>query len=300
MTDSLSHAPGTSLDRVRGALQQVDSWPVGAVSAVAITPEGTVTHGDMQRVFSLASISKLITAFAVLLAHQEGAFELDERVPPSLVPQFDTPPTYRELLAHASGIGFRDRVPERPARERRMYSSAGYAVLADALAETTDIPFAEYVREALLNPLGIEVAIEGSAGHGFSASAEALTELAKEFLAPRLLAEPLLAEALTAQFPHLSGIVPGYGRFSPCTWGLGFSLQGDKSRQRGEHGHWIGSTMPADTAGHFGQSGTFLWFHRPTKTAAVLLTDTAFGEWAKHRWDVFNDNLWSAMFAHRR
>lgn len=293
--DSLSQSRSATCECVDTVLQQIDTWPVGTASAAAITADGVVTHGDTQQVFPLASISKLITAYTVLLAHQEGAFELDERVPAQLVPQFDIAPTYRELLAHASGIGFRDRTPERPAGQRRLYSSAGYEVLADGVTVTTEIDFADYMREALLDPLGIEVAIEGSAGHGFSAKVAALVTLAREFLSPTLLAEPILEDALSPQFPALAGIVPGYGRFDPCTWGLGFSLEGNKSMQKSEHAHWIGATMPEDTAGHFGQSGTFLWFHRPTSRATVVLTDTEFGEWAKTRWDVFNDKLWSAM-----
>ena len=53
--------------------------------------------------------------------------------------------------------------------------------------------------------------------------------------------------------------------------------------------------MPATVAGHFGQSGTFLWFHPETKKAAVVLTDEDFGDWAKQRWDGFNQRLWEAM-----
>lgn len=276
-------------------LKSTSEWPVGNVAAAAITPDGVETVGDTSRVFALASVSKLVTAYAVLLAAEEGAFDLDDAVASPLLPSFDATPSYRELLSHASGIGFRERVQEKPARTRRIYSSAGYEVLADAIEETTTIPFSDYVREGICEPLGIDIIVEGSAGHGFSASVDALTALAQEFLSPKLLSEQMLEEALTPQYPDLAGIVPGYGRFNPCTWGLGFSLEGDKSQQREEHAHWIGKTMPEDTAGHFGQSGTFLWFHRPTGRAAIVLTDKPFGDWAKQRWDVFNDQLWKTL-----
>lgn len=279
---------------ISDVLQSTTEWPVDSVAATAITGGDTAspsitTVGDTSRVYPLASMSKLITAYAVLMAAEEGAFALDDQVPASLLPSFDATPTYRELLSHASGIGFRDWEPEKPARERRIYSSAGYEVLAKALEETTGISLAEYIQLGICEPLGIEVTVEGSAGHGFSASADSITNLAEEFLNPQLLNDKTLNEATTAQYPELAGIVPGYGRHDPCTWGLGFSLHGGKDP------HWIGSDMPDDTAGHFGQSGTFLWAHRPTGRAAVVLTDKDFGPWAKDRWGEFNNELWTAM-----
>lgn len=274
---------------IADVLTSTDEWPVGAVAASAITPEGVERVGDTSESFALASVSKLITAYAVLLAYEEGAFDLDDEVPSDLLPSFDATPTYRELLAHASGIAFRGREQEKPARTRRLYSSAGYEVLAEAIERTTEIPFADYVREGICEPLGIDITIEGSAGHGFSASVDALSTLAQEFLKPQLLSEQTLTEALTPQYPELSGVVPGYGRHNPCTWGLGFSLHG------GKEPHWVGHSMPDDIAGHFGQSGTFLWIHRPTGRAAVVLTDKDFGDWAKERWADFNDQLWEAM-----
>ncbi|WP_099299074.1 serine hydrolase domain-containing protein [Corynebacterium dentalis] len=283
--------------RIFEVLKSTEEWPVDSVAAAAITtPDAqsgsspnVATIGDTSQVFPLASVSKLITGYAVLLAVEEGAFALDDHIPSSLLPSFDASPTYRELLSHASGIGFRDREPEKPPRTKRIYSSAGYEVLAEALEKTTDIAFADYVHEGLCQPLGIEITVEGSAGHGFSASVDALTVLAQEFLQPQLLSEQTLEEALTPQYPDLAGIVPGYGRHNPCTWGLGFSLHGGKDP------HWIGSEMPDDTAGHFGQSGTFLWIHRPTRRAAIVLTDRDFGDWAKRRWGEFNNSLWATM-----
>src|SRR5699024_11483971 len=80
-----------------------------------------------------------------------------------------------------------------------------------------------------------------------------------------------------------------YGRQTPCPWGLGFEIHGEKKP------HWMGENMPATVAGHFGQSGTFLWFAPEQGLAAVVLTDEPFGEWAKDRWPAFNAQLWEAM-----
>lgn len=278
-------------------LAEVDEWPVPTVAAAAITSGGsssdTVLHGATDALFPLASVSKLITSYSVLIAVEEGAFELDDAVA-EIAEEYSTTidapgdATVRELLSHASGVGMHSRDREKPARTRRIYSSVGYEILAD-LISATGIPFTEYTRAAICEPLDIDIHLSGSAGHGFGASARDLAVLVAEFLSPTLLSEQLWDEALTAQFPELDGVVPGYGPQRPCPWGLGMEIHGEKSP------HWMGAEMPADVAGHFGQAGTFLWFHRPSGRAAVALTDRPFGDWATQRWDGFNQRLWDAL-----
>ncbi|MGV0868444.1 serine hydrolase domain-containing protein [Corynebacterium kalidii] len=281
---------------VRDVLDETDAWPVDAVAAGVLQGATTTAHGDTARLFPLASVSKLITAYSVLIATEEGAFslgdtvaEVNEEYGAHVAGPADA--TVRELLSHASGVGMQSRNREKPARSRRIYSSAGYEILAD-LVSATGIPFPDYTRAAVCDPLGLsttEIDLSGSAGHGYSGSLSALMVLAGEFLSPTLLSEQTWADAASSQYTVLDGIVPGYGRQTPCPWGLGPEVHGRKAP------HWMGRTMPQDAAGHFGQSGTFLWFHRPTGRAAVVLTDRAFGPWAKERWDGFNDRLWESL-----
>lgn len=279
---------------VEQILQKIEQWPVSeAAAAVLQSDRHIATVGDVEHRFELASVSKLLTAYAVLIAAEEGAFDIDDRVPDSVAAAFDTPPTIRELLAHAGGVGFQEPKPEKPAQERRIYSSAGYEMLADTIAETTGIPFVEYADEALNKPLGMSVDFGGSAGHGFSASVQDLIAFAKEILSPRLLSQQGLHEAMSVQFPALDGIVPGYGRQQPCPWGLGFERFGVDNSIK--HPHWLGEDMPAGTAGHFGQAGTFLWVEKDSGVAAIVLTDEPFGDWAKQRWAEFNNELWKAL-----
>ncbi|KAB3520882.1 serine hydrolase [Corynebacterium sp. zg254] len=286
------------------ALHDLEGWPVESVSAAVVeasVPDGSsatgsgspsprvTTWGDTSQVYSLASVSKLLTAYAVLIAVEEGAFELDDPVPSSVAADWKSPPTVRELLAHASGVGFRERSPEKPAQTRRIYSSAGYDMLADTIADTTGISFEDYASEALNMPLGMSIDFSGSAGHGFRASVDDMSTFAAEVLQPRLLSPSTLREAFTVQYPDLDGVVPGYGMQKPCPWGLGFEVHGEKTP------HWLGASMPEDVCGHFGQSGTFLWVHPDSGAAAVVLTDEDFGDWAKERWDSFNDSLWEQL-----
>jgi hypothetical protein len=106
-------------------------------------------------------------------------------------------------------------------------------------------------------------------------------------VSPTLLSEQTWANAVSVQYTDLDGIVPGYGRQ------VAVPLGARPRSARREGAALDGSDDAAGRhAGHFGQSGTFLWFHRPTGRAAVVLTDRAFGPWAKERWDGFNDRLW--------
>lgn len=257
--------------------------------------------GDQAKVYDLASVTKLLSAYGILIAVEEGIFELATPLPlggESSAQANDAAPadpaaptaTVRQLLCHASGVRFASREPEKQPGERRIYSSAGYEILADAVARESGIPFPDYLREAVFEPLGMRTAeLRGSAGHGAVASAQDLEAFAREVLHPTLLDPSTLDEATTCQYPELNGVVPGYGMQKPCPWGLGFEIKGAKRP------HWTGERMPEGTIGHFGQSGTFLWLHRATGRAMLALTDRPFAEWAKEYWAGNNDAVWAQL-----
>lgn len=264
-------------------LQQVGHWPVDNAAAAVVADGHLWRSGDTGRVFDLASVTKPIAAWGFLVAVEEGVVELDQPMGPESA-------TVRHLLAHASGVGFRDREPERPVGERRIYSSAGFEILAEGVEKLSGIPFPEYLREAVFAPLGMgNTQLHGSAGHDMSSTVEDLSRFILEVLEPTLLHESTVAEIFRDQFPGLRGTVPGYGMHKPNPWGLGFELHGTKSP------HWLGEGMPADVAGHFGQSGTYLWVHRPTGRGMVALTDRDFGAWAKPLWAETNDAIWAEL-----
>lgn len=271
------------------AFSQIADWPVDNVAAVLLHREdatsGEVTVvdslGDAARRFSVASVTKPVVAYAVMLAVEEGAVELDQPAGPA-------GSTLRHLLAHASGVAFDSRELQKPVGQRRIYSSAGYDWAAETVADAVEMSFADYLSEGVLQPLGMTgSALEGSAGHGLVSTAEDLAAFLREVLSPTLLHPDTVREMRTAQFPQLRGIVPGYGMHNPCDWGLGFELRGDKAP------HWTGENMPASTAGHFGMSGTYLWVAEDW--AMVALTDRDFGAWAKPLWARANDAIWSEL-----
>ena len=59
------------------ALRQVDGWPC-THAAVAVIGAAVGSHGSLERSFPWASVTKLATAVAVLVAAEEGSIDLDE------------------------------------------------------------------------------------------------------------------------------------------------------------------------------------------------------------------------------
>ncbi len=265
-------------------LKELENWPVDNVSAAIVSDTDVAEEfGDGQRVFPLASVTKLLTAHAALVAVEEGAIELDQPAGPPGA-------TVRHLLAHASGLPFEGLDVAAGVGEQRIYSSAGFEVLADLIAAETDIGFDEYLTQAICEPLGMTAtSLQGSAGHGAQSTVADLSVFARELLSPELVSREFLSEATSLQFPGLDGFVPGYGKHRPCDWGLGYELRAHKSP------HWTGSQNSPQTFGHFGQSGTFLWVDPALNVACVVLTDRAFGAWAKPLWSDFNNAVVEAL-----
>lgn len=257
----------------------VDQWPCDNAAVAVVGSDGTVlgSRGDQDRVYRLASVTKLLSAYAVLIAVEEGALEWDQPAgPPGS--------TVRNLISHTSGLAFdTDRVQARVGA-RRIYSNTGFTVLGDTLTKVSGIEFADYLTEAVFTPLGMTSSqLKGPAGAGAYASCADLVKFAAELQAPRLVSEQTLAEATSPAFPGLDGVLPGFGRQSPNDWGLGFELRGAKSP------HWTGANSSARTFGHFGQSGTFLWVDPAAGCACVGLTDRDFDTWAAQAWPPFTD-----------
>lgn len=189
------------------ALAQIDEWVqpagvkgVGAAiwhrgSIVAERYAGEARPGvaaDAETLFPLASVTKPITATAVVTLVDRGILNLDEPVAPHL-PEFVADPTapsinpaleaqrpaitVRQLLAHTSGLPedlgprhlrYADkpdlatltdalcRLPlqSAPAAELR-YSNAGFAALARLAERLAEEPFWDLTRRDVLDPLGL-------------------------------------------------------------------------------------------------------------------------------------------------
>jgi CubicO group peptidase (beta-lactamase class C family) len=258
------------------ALRQIDGWPVEFAAAGVVDPTGDVsTRGDTTRAVRLASVSKPVAALAVLIAAEEGVVDLDEPAGP-------VGSTVRHLLAHTSGLPFEGTLPIARPGQRRIYSNEGFRVVAAHLAERAEMPFADYVREAVCAPLELGLEPEGDPGSGMHASLDDVLAIGRELLWPRLVAGETRDEMTSVQFPGLSGVLPDYGRFDPLDWGLGV-------QRNTRPPSWMGTLTSPGTFGHFGGSGTFLWVDPAAQVVCAALTTREFEEWAKEAWPRLSD-----------
>ena len=135
--------------------------------------------------YSICSISKLFTATGVMQLRDEGRLRLDDRVA-DLLPWYDIgegpegapPVTVRGILTHSSGLPresdypywidpfdfpTREQVVERlgeqemlyPADRYYQYSNLGLTLAGEIVAELSGVPYGEYVRSNILDPLGM-------------------------------------------------------------------------------------------------------------------------------------------------
>ena len=261
------------------ALRQIGSWPAEHKAAGVASAERILsTAGDHKHELAWASVSKLLVAYATLVATEEGTVALDDPAGPQGA-------TIRHLLAHASGLG-PDAETLAPPEQTRIYSNAGINLVARELAARAEMPFEEYLREAVLRPLQLVTQLRGDPAAGLVGTLDDLLAFGRELLAPTLIARETLAEATSVQFPGLKGVLPGYGRQDPNDWGLGFELKSAKTP------HWTGVHNSSSTFGHFGSkpgSATFLWVDPDAGLACAALADVHFGDWAREVWPRLSD-----------
>ena len=160
---------------------------VGA--SVAIVQDGQVlhtagygeAHGAPARVdtpMAIGSVSKQMTAFAVLQLVDDGTVDLDDPVVEHL-PEFDLDDervseiTIRHLLSHTSGLPspvivapastlnegvqrLQDWQLDTDPGEQYSYSNMNYHVAARLVEVVTEVPFATYLEDNLFGPLGMD------------------------------------------------------------------------------------------------------------------------------------------------
>jgi CubicO group peptidase (beta-lactamase class C family) len=265
------------------ALEQTEAW--GCETAVSVvTPAGVLaTCGDVDEPFRLASVTKTLVAYAVAIALEEGAVHLHDTAGPQ-------GSTLRHVLAHCSGLPFDGDHPIARPEQRRIYSNTGWVLAADYVARATGITTAQYLTEAVLEPLSMRATtLHGNPGGAAIGTVADLSRFVAELMTPTLLDPSTLENATTVHFPGLRGMLPGVGRFSPLDWGLGFQLHSSASMT------WAGSRTSPATFGHFGASGTFLFVDPIRPVAMVCLTDRAFGSWALEAWPRLVDAVYDEL-----
>jgi CubicO group peptidase (beta-lactamase class C family) len=259
-------------------------WP-GEPALIGLRREaGAVSeafrYGPVAELRSWASVSKSVASIEFALAQAEN---------PDLgkTPAGPLGSTLAHLLSHSSGLGFEESAPTAPVGTKRVYSNWGIDLAVKAMSN--EDPATKWQRE-IFKPLGMSASLEGRPSAGVVGSCEDLAKLAAEWLHPVLMAEKDRDEVRQVNLPELNGVVPGFGRFEPCWWGLGVELRGQKN-------HWMGDWAPL-SFGHFGQSGAFLLVNVEEGIALVATSSVEFGPWASELWgsltsaarDVFLDS----------
>ena len=234
-------------------------------------------RGDTTLAGEWASVTKILTALAVLVAVEEEAVSLDEPAGPPGA-------TVRHLLAHASGLAYdQDRILAPPGR-RRIYSNRGFEVLGALVADRVGMAFGSYLAHAVLHPLGMAGArLDGSPAAGVTGTLDDLVQLTRELFAPTLVSPATLRLATTVAFPGLAGRLPGFDSHDPLDWGLGIEVRGTKWP------HWTGRHNSPATFGHFGRSGSVLWVDPAAGVACAVRSGRDFGAWAKEAWPALAD-----------
>ncbi len=254
-------------------------WP-GEPSVVLLQREGDevvrlASVGPVGEQRPWASVSKLAVALACARECDEGRARDED-------PVGETGATLAQLLSHCGGYGFEENDPRYAPGTRRVYSNVGIDRAVEAVRGTLSVD--EWLSQRVLRPLDMtETELKGRPSAGLVGSTADLTRLAAEWLAPRLLSEERDHRVTSVFGGDLAGVVPGFGRFDPCPWGLGPEIHGEKN-------HWMRGWSPA-AFGHFGQSGALLLVDRDAGRALVATSSVPFGAWAKELWPAWSARL---------
>jgi CubicO group peptidase (beta-lactamase class C family) len=182
--------------------------------------------------------------------------------------------------------------------------------LGEVLSERAGMPFAEYLAQGVLDPLGMAGTSlvegdgrgqDGRQGHhdgdraqspaaaGLAGPLGDLVALASEWAVPTLVSAETHRSATSVQYPGVAGVLPGFRRFDPCEWGLGVEIRG------GKQPHWTGPANSPETYGHFGRSGSFFWVDPAAGVVCAGLGDRPFGPWAAQAWPALADAVLSEV-----
>ena len=174
-----------SAERMPGAVMGVViDGELAWVKAAGVRETDNKSPVTPETVFRIASMTKSFTAMAILKLRDEGKLSLDDaaaRYVPALAdlpyPTSDSPAiTIRHLLTHSEGFPednpWGDRQLAQTDETMRAwmkagipfstapgtafeYSNYGFAILGQVIAKASGKPYADYVRDSILRPLGM-------------------------------------------------------------------------------------------------------------------------------------------------
>jgi len=261
------------------AFPSVERWPGEPSFALFRLVDGVeelvAHHGDLSAARPWASVSKMVVAMACGVEHDWGLHDFDQRIGPRAT-------TLAHLLSHSSGLGLEDGDPVVDVATRRVYSNYAVDLAVEAIVGAHDA--AQWLDDRIFRTLGmVTTSLEGRPSSGVTGSTEDMMTLAVAWLRSDGVARSTRDRMITPYLADLDGVVPGFGRFTPCPWGLGPEVRGDKQ-------HWMGD-WPTASFGHFGQSGSLMLLNADEQVGLVATSTVAFGPWAVELWPTLTGEL---------
>lgn len=257
----------------------IPGWPGDPSFLVFRLVDGSfkvvASGGDLEEVRPWASVSKLAVALAFCVEVDWGLHQITENFGPRGA-------TLSNLLSHSSGLGLEESDPSVPVATKRVYSNYGIDHAVDVVVKDNDAT--TWLHDRVFAGLGMDsTQLRGRPSSGVEGSTQDLAKLALAWLRPDGVAIDTRDRFIRPFLPALDGIVPGFGRFSPCPWGLGPEVRGEKQ-------HWMGD-WPATSFGHFGQSGAMALLNVEEKIGLVATSTEAFGPWAVELWPTWTSEM---------
>ncbi len=282
----------------------------GPVERLVVGADAAGTPLAEDSLFPVASITKLATALAVLRLRDEGVLRLDDPIVRYLPEAASAQPgvTVRKLLCHTAGLptdvspklapygaGLSWPILARACLETELahrpdslvlYSNVGYGLLGEIVERQMGQPFAQALRELVLDPLGVEaylgmpyrptarVADVRSRHHGtplepYNSDFWLALALPYGGLVTTMDGALTLARAFTGQpegflrtttlveaTRNQAGVLPGRSgvlQWPFCPWGLGPEIHDAKTP------HWAPPEAGPESFGHAGASGCLAW-----------------------------------------
>lgn len=259
--------------------------------------------------FRLASVSKPITAVAIMKLVEEGKIDLDADVR-RYVPEWPEKPhpvTLRQILTHSSGIRhyaggnegaiFRPYTPAQAIAlfsgsdllftpgTQTTYSTHAFTVAARAVETASGQTFAEYLKAALTNPAGItDLALEDLSQPAPANRSQIYVRVGETGLIPAPRREDISwksggggMEASALDLARFGQALLEGKILKPATLNQMWTAQKLKDGKRIQSLGW--AISPDDqTVSHSGSqqgSRTNYFIHRPTKTIVAILTNTS-------------------------
>jgi CubicO group peptidase (beta-lactamase class C family) len=150
---------------------------------LGVTSLETLEPVDSESAYRVGSVTKVVTALAVLRLVEQGRLDVDHPISEYLsAPRFaPAAPTVRQVLLHAggvppdlltslpalsAGVSLGEAIAEVPLAEAKpVYSNLGYGLLGALIEEVAGEPYAVFATREVLARFGMDTAVLGTPGN---------------------------------------------------------------------------------------------------------------------------------------